>query len=468
MDNEYLDKYCQLIIQNKNRVRQKYITQCHHIVPRKYFNYNNLPVDNSAENKVNLMYSDHLLAHYYLALCASTDWFKFSNINMLSCGAARSMWDLSDESQKEFLASLEHYQELYEYSKRYKSQDIEAQKKRTANVNKWRANLTEEQKREIGRKISVTLKSKNIHRSPASDTTRKKLRDANLGRVKSVETRKKISTSRLQDPYRTIHKGNEEKCVRTSKLNDYICDGWVKGALKKYVTVTNEKENLRIPKDQLNEYLAKGYRKGHNHKTSQKLKGCIMVTKDNKEKLIPAEDLDLYLAKGYVRGRSDKAKKALLSSQSRVYQITPDKQIVNKFDSIKTASDYIIANLGVIKYPYDVRRVCENKTMIKGFFWCFEEDYQNFQIDLRWDLNTKVPRYKPLVDYICQIDTISLKIIDTFISANRAANVVGNVPLSGILLCCNQKRKTSGGYYWCYLKDYDRLYGSKLNNKETD
>lgn len=48
----------------------KFKTQLHHIIPRKYYTYNKLEINNSRENLVNLLYKDHILAHYYLALCA--------------------------------------------------------------------------------------------------------------------------------------------------------------------------------------------------------------------------------------------------------------------------------------------------------------------------------------------------------------------------------------------------------------
>lgn len=68
-DNKYLDIYCDLIESNKEREKEIYKTQKHHIIPRCYFKYNNLEIDDSQENLVNLLYKDHILAHYYLCLC---------------------------------------------------------------------------------------------------------------------------------------------------------------------------------------------------------------------------------------------------------------------------------------------------------------------------------------------------------------------------------------------------------------
>ena len=76
-DNEYLDKYISIIITNYKTARTKYKTQKHHIVPRAVYAHNKEPLDNSITNIVNLQYKDHILAHYYLYMCA-IGWFKYS------------------------------------------------------------------------------------------------------------------------------------------------------------------------------------------------------------------------------------------------------------------------------------------------------------------------------------------------------------------------------------------------------
>ena len=65
---EYLDMYVELIESNRNTTNQRYITQVHHIIPRCYYKINNLKVDNSRTNSVNLAYKDHIKAHILLGL----------------------------------------------------------------------------------------------------------------------------------------------------------------------------------------------------------------------------------------------------------------------------------------------------------------------------------------------------------------------------------------------------------------
>ena len=75
VDNEYLDKYVKLIEDNLTTKRKKFVTQRHHIIPRYYYKLNNLPVDNSKDNLVNLPYKYHFLTHLYLSKCSITEEF---------------------------------------------------------------------------------------------------------------------------------------------------------------------------------------------------------------------------------------------------------------------------------------------------------------------------------------------------------------------------------------------------------
>lgn len=86
VDNNYLDKYCSLIVNNEFTLKEKYKTQCHHIIPRYYFKLNKLKLDNSQNNLVNLSHVDHFWAHYYLALC-STEKYKYQS----ECTVSRAL-----------------------------------------------------------------------------------------------------------------------------------------------------------------------------------------------------------------------------------------------------------------------------------------------------------------------------------------------------------------------------------------
>ena len=114
-DNEYLDKYVELIISNNNTVKQKGKTQRHHIIPRYYYKENKLTVDNSSNNLVNLLYKDHILGHCYLCLCAKTDFGVYSNFVTLSYifGNALTIQNMTNIIYEE-IKNLDAYQQAYE------------------------------------------------------------------------------------------------------------------------------------------------------------------------------------------------------------------------------------------------------------------------------------------------------------------------------------------------------------------
>lgn len=105
-DNLYLIKYVDLISENESKVPTASITENHHIIPRCYFKHYNLIVDDSKDNLVTLSLIDHILAHYYLALCAKEGWFKYANIICLNWLTHRTLDELSENW------IIEHSEEL--------------------------------------------------------------------------------------------------------------------------------------------------------------------------------------------------------------------------------------------------------------------------------------------------------------------------------------------------------------------
>ena len=114
-DNEYLDKYVALVLNNKDRMYVKHKTNLHHIIPKYYFKYKNICIDNSKENLVNLLYKDHILAHFYLAKCSLI--VEQKNKNILSIRFLLHGKSIEDFHINEI--DLDKYQILYEDSIRY-------------------------------------------------------------------------------------------------------------------------------------------------------------------------------------------------------------------------------------------------------------------------------------------------------------------------------------------------------------
>ena len=164
--NDYFIKYIDLIKNNTNTPRKIYKTQKHHIVPKSYFKLNQIPVDNSCNNIVNLYYQDHILAHYYLSLC-TIGRFKYNNIAALQhiIGMKNK---IKEYEQFDFnLENLNHLQELYEERSLIHSQIMKGRLCGDKNPSK---------RPEVRSKISLAKRNHEV-----SESTRLKLHDANFG-----------------------------------------------------------------------------------------------------------------------------------------------------------------------------------------------------------------------------------------------------------------------------------------------
>ena len=111
----------------------------------------------------------------------------------------------------------------------------------------------------------------------------------NKGVSPNEETRKKMSKSHKDiKPWNTNKSLSEEHRKNLSKSHI--------GKYKNLIWVNNDIKSKRIPKDQLQEYLDKGYKLGRNF-------NVIWVNNDIKSKRISKDQLQEYLDKGYKLGR---------------------------------------------------------------------------------------------------------------------------------------------------------------------
>ena len=248
LENDYFLDYVELIEINLKTKKERFVTQQHHIIPRCYYIHNNLTIDNSISNLVNLKYSDHLLAHYLLALCSKDDWFKFANELVLNL--ASTNYFNSKFNGKEFLKNLPEYQNLYNHLIQGYSKD----------------------------------KARN-----------KKIGNSLRGRV-------------------YVSKDDIVKAVLKETVPYYLENGYTKGnkKLKNKVSVTNGQDTIIIDKQELNDSLKLGFKKGHSHKTSQKLSEYkTMHLGENIQVRVHEDEVDKYKNLGYELGvkPSSKAKK---------------------------------------------------------------------------------------------------------------------------------------------------------------
>lgn len=69
IDNEYLDKYLQIIRGCRRFRGRRGNTNRHHVIPKVWFKLQGMEVNNDPENLVTIEHREHALAHYYLCLC---------------------------------------------------------------------------------------------------------------------------------------------------------------------------------------------------------------------------------------------------------------------------------------------------------------------------------------------------------------------------------------------------------------
>lgn len=110
IDNEYLQKYAQLVERHTRTGIRSHVTNAHHIIPKAWFRLTETPVNNSLVNLVNLPYREHVLAHYYLCLCTQ-DPLKYANELALLCLQSRKKLNTVD---KTLIKSLPLYNNIYE------------------------------------------------------------------------------------------------------------------------------------------------------------------------------------------------------------------------------------------------------------------------------------------------------------------------------------------------------------------
>lgn len=228
-DNDFLEKYIYLINNNLTTEKEKYKTQTHHIVPKCYFRHNNLSVDDSSSNTVNLQYKDHLLAHYYLSLCAKEEWFKIANVLVLE-------WAFNKE--RDFLYSLDNFESL--------------QKEFCDNEERARC-ISQAMKGRI--QVSKGLEVKTIYEEELQYYL-----DIGFELGNNILKNKTCVT-----------KNGIDKVINKEELNSYLKEGYVVGHSHKtsqkskgYVVIHNLELNIetKVPKEKLDEYFSLGYELG--------------------------------------------------------------------------------------------------------------------------------------------------------------------------------------------------------------
>ena len=126
---------------------------------------------------------------------------------------------------------------------------------------------------------------------------------------------------------------------------------------------------------------------------------------------------------------------------------TKTLEIANAYQTIRLAED-----ITGIDHSQISRCCLRNKKDIQagGFYWCFQDDWHE-----GWTPKKRTPPAAYNKREVYQIDK-GLNIVCKYKSILDAEKATG-IRNSSIGHCCRGKNVGAGGYYWCYIEDYDNF-----------
>lgn len=324
-NNDYFEKYLQLIISNAETKKQKYKTQRHHIIPKCYYKHNNLEVDNSSDNLVNLLYQDHILAHYYLCMCITDKNIRHDcimaftyltdRIDALKETASYNLKIDIEYSREQIIQQLPMFQELYEQARQTHGENMKGHipwnkglknPVKLVSVNDgvttkripetelqtfldqgWQRGRHDQQY--ISAIISNVTKGKDPPNKGGhlTDEQKQHLRQINLGKKQSAETIEKRRQKLIG------HTVSEEtrQLIREANLGRVVSD--------------ETKRNISASKKgQPPPNKGKPMSEKQKQQISQDKRGRIWVTDGEKDKMIKSEEYVYYESIGFSKGRS--------------------------------------------------------------------------------------------------------------------------------------------------------------------
>lgn len=260
--SEYGRKYLEIIHKGRHSKCSE-AGELHHIYPRSF---EEGKIDDKA-NLVRLTTYDHLLAHYYLAMCIP---------NQHTCWAFRMMCDLHlgelDPETKEGIEHLERCAQLRTLGRRKTPESLARQAEQTR-----------------GRvHVNKNGKERKIHPEELEIFIQNGWQKGRAGKVYNP------SAGRVW-----IHKGTETTLVPLQELRLYLDQGWVKGRRREETT----KGKIRMIKDgqvryatreTFDQMVAQGYQKGAKQ-------GRKKYIKDGKIKYLLPDQIQEHEQEGWVQ-----------------------------------------------------------------------------------------------------------------------------------------------------------------------
>lgn len=313
VENEFLTRYINLLENRRYQEHEIFKTQCHHIIPKFVYKLRNEDVDDSLDNKVWLYYSEHVLAHYYLAMCASSQRLRDGNL----CAVRQVIYGVNEKTDEQLLInSLPEIQEIYQQCK---------------HITCLRDDTPE--------KISVAIRGRKYIYNAESDVYRcckgeelEQLLSTGLWVLKHPSLSKdtcNVISSKLTGR-RTMNKDDVTCTVAPEQIDEYLANGWVfgnpklagrRGHARGKTTVIKDGVCKYIELDELDKYLQLGWTKGnvntgkhitisnpwkgradHCKELSAARVGKVCINNGLQNKYVLESDLEKYLQKGWMKG----------------------------------------------------------------------------------------------------------------------------------------------------------------------
>ena len=315
IDNEYLDKYIDVIVNNENTLKQRGFDR-HHIIPRYYYKHNNIKLDNTDSNLVYLSRVDHILAHIYLMKCSKEEYYVYANSYAVNkfvhiLGQKDIHYDIENFvlNHKDYIdESARIFSELQ--SKRYKGKSMnisnEERKRRSELGKSLKNNLNKTGIMYNGTYMFISNDKVNeyvklgatLGRGPHSEESKEKNRQSHIGKSPIItdEWRKAISRGKKGKPLSEETKqkisealiGDTEKC---GHIRGKICIN--DGNIIKYVD----------EQDFIDNYQPNGWVVGNIFRNSASNKNKIRINNETGAKYVTLEEFETkYKYEGWHRG----------------------------------------------------------------------------------------------------------------------------------------------------------------------
>lgn len=205
--NIYLENYIDLIVKNLDTKKEAFNTQRHHVIPKHLVSYLNLEGEDT-KFMVNLSYENHILAHYYLALCATDLYIQGANIKAIKRIIVNSKSYCSASNVHEMLKNF--YERLPEYKFLYQQSVLSISKENSGRIAVNRDKQTRYVK---ASQLDQYLENGWLIGRYLSNASREQLSEKHKGLKMSAATKMKMSASHTGKPSGMLGKKHSPKTL---------------------------------------------------------------------------------------------------------------------------------------------------------------------------------------------------------------------------------------------------------------